>query len=101
MKPHSERRMAHDIAENLSLEDIFVRTLTTDGDTKAYLGMQDFYDKLGCSWKVSRQVDPNHLGSDQIRRTRNANFSTDMFPEKPEDKLWQPWRKILDADVLQ
>lgn len=47
-----------------------------------HLGMQDFYDKLGRSWKVSRQVDPNHLGTVQIRLTRNANFSTDMFPGK-------------------
>jgi hypothetical protein len=46
MQPHSERQMAFDIAEQLSKEDILVRTLTTDGDAKAHLGMTDFYNKL-------------------------------------------------------
>lgn len=43
MKPHSERAMAFDIAEQLSKEDILFQTLTTDEDTKAHLGTSDFY----------------------------------------------------------
>jgi hypothetical protein len=82
MQPHSERKMAYDIAEQLSKEDILVRTLTTDGDTKAHLGMTDFYDKLGNAWKVARQADPYHLGSRQVRKARASNWSPTMFEGK-------------------
>ena len=80
--PHSERRMAYNIAEDLSVEGFFVRTLTTDGDSKSYLGMQDFYRKLDTAWDVSRQADPNHLAVTQERKLRCAVFSSDMFSEK-------------------
>ena len=60
MEPPSERKMAHAIAEELS-KDILVRTLTTDGDAKTYLGMKDFYEKLDCTWDVFRKADLQHL----------------------------------------
>ena len=79
MTPHSERRMAHDLASDLNKDKLVVRTLTTDGDTKSFLGVQDFYDKLDIAWNVTRQADPNHLGSTQIRRARQAKWSAGMF----------------------
>jgi hypothetical protein len=82
MQPHSERQMAYNLAQKLNEDDIIVRTLTTDGDTKSFLGMQDFYDQLGAAWNVTRQTDPNHLGSSQIRRVRRASWSAGMFPGK-------------------
>jgi len=78
--PHSERRMAYDIADSLYSDGYFVRTLTTDGDSRSYLGMQDFYDKLDIAWDVTRQADPNHLAATQERRLRMAAFSQGMFP---------------------
>ena len=42
--------------------------------------MQDFYDRLGEAWSVTRQADPNHLGSTQIQQMRKAVSSKDMFP---------------------
>jgi len=78
---HSERRMAYDLAEGLSLEGYFVRTLTTDGDSRSHLGMQDFYKKLDIAWDVSRQADPNHLAVTQERKLRSASFSSGMFSE--------------------
>ena len=80
MEPHLERRMAYDIARQMHQEDITVRTLTTDGDTKAFLGMQDFYKDVGKASTVTRQADPQHLGSSQIRRARRAHWSKEMFP---------------------
>ena len=79
MEPHSERKMASSIAEQLSHEDIMVRTLTTDGDAKAYLGMSDFYAKLDSAWNVRRQADPHHLGARAYRKARSANWSKTMF----------------------
>ena len=34
LQPHSERRMGYKIAEDFSLEDFWIRTVTTDGDSK-------------------------------------------------------------------
>ena len=82
MQPHSEREMAADIAEQLSKEDILVRTLTTDGDTRAHLGMSDFYDKLGSAWSVNRQADPHHLGSRQVRKAKSSSWSVTLFGGK-------------------
>ncbi|XP_053389375.1 uncharacterized protein LOC128552381 [Mercenaria mercenaria] len=82
MQPHSERKMAYDIAEQLSNEDLLVRTLTTDEDTAARLGMNDFYDKLGYAWSVNRQADPHHLGSRQVRKARTSNWSQTVFEGK-------------------
>jgi len=68
MKPHSERKMAHVIAEELSKEDILLRTLTTDRDTQAYLGMTEFYEQhLDKVWTVTRKADPQHLSINQLK----------------------------------
>ena len=42
LEPHSERRMAYSIAQDLSVEDFWIQTVTTDGDTKLYHGLNDF-----------------------------------------------------------
>ena len=78
--PHSERNMAYRIAADLSLEDYWAFSVTTDGDTKAWLGVQDFYQTLKSTWSVDRQADPNHLGVRQINKCRKASFSKGMFP---------------------
>lgn len=56
--PHSERRMAYEIANDLSMNNFWIRTVTTDGESKLYLGLQDFYKKLCDAWSVSHQLDP-------------------------------------------
>jgi hypothetical protein len=100
MTPHSEREMAKDIAEQLSLEDILVRTLTTDGDTKAHLGMQDFYGELGNAWSVGRQADPHHLGSIQFKRTRSCQWSKELFGgEKLTSAVRQQATRAFAQDV--
>lgn len=80
LEPHSERRMAYSIAQDLSVEDFWIRTVTTDGDSKLYLGLQDFYNKLGAAWTVNHQLDPYHLGSRQEKKARSAQFSTEFLP---------------------
>jgi len=99
MTPHSERNMAYDIAEQLSSEDILVRRLTTDGDAKAHLGMQDFYNQLGNAWNVERQADPNHLGNVQMRRARSATWSSGMFPGKTTRAAKQRASAVLAKDI--
>lgn len=89
MQPHSERAMAYDIAEQLSKEDLIIRSFTTDGDTKSHLGLKDFYDKLGNVWSGDsqlRQADPNHLGSSQVRKVRSANWSQTLFEGKKHSR---------------
>jgi len=39
-------------------------------------------DKLESSWKVSKQADPNHVGSGQIRLTRNGKFQYNISREE-------------------
>ena len=48
LQPHSERRMAYDIAEDLSLENIWIQTVTTDGD-KAVPWFAGFLPQAQCS----------------------------------------------------
>lgn len=100
MTPMSEKSMAFDIAKRLSEEDIVVRTLTTDGDTAAHLGMKDLYDQLGNAWKVNRQADPNHLGSRQVRKTRNSAWSQTLFRgEKLTGSVRQQAISALAKDI--
>ena len=80
MQPHSERQMGFSIAKQLCTDDIMVRTITTDGDASAHLGIQDFYDQLGNAWNVARQADPHHLGSTLMKKVRAAKWSKEMFP---------------------
>ena len=77
--PHSERNTAYRIAADLSLEDYWVLSVTTDGDTKSWLGVPDFYQSLKKSWTVDRQADPNYLAIRNISKCRKANFSMEMF----------------------
>ena len=62
--------MAHEIANELSIENFWIRTVTSDGDSKLNLGLQDFYPKLNDAWSVSHQQDPSHLGSRQEKKAR-------------------------------
>ena len=80
LAPHSERKMAYSIAQDLSLEDFWVHTVTTDGDTKSWLGMEDFYQTLKATWHVERQADPYHLAVRQLNKAKSSQFSHDMFP---------------------
>ena len=86
LQPHSERKMAYNIAEALSLEDFWIRTVTTDGDSKIYLGLTDFYEKLGQVWHVSHQQDPYHLGSRQEKKARTGQFSAEFLPDHLKSK---------------
>jgi hypothetical protein len=91
--------MAYDVASKIAEDNIVVRTLTTDGDTKSFLGMQDFYDDLGAAWNITRQADPNHLGSSQIRRVRKASWSEGMFPGKTNRQDRQAATAAFSKDV--
>jgi len=57
--------MAEDIARQFHEDDKTVPTVTTDNDTRVFLGFQNFYDKLGIAWDVRRQADPKPLCSTQ------------------------------------
>ena len=79
LEPHSERRMSLAIAEELSLEDFWIRTVTTDGDSKIYVGFQDFYDELSAAWTICHQLDPYHLVSRQEKKARVHSLVQDFF----------------------
>ena len=71
--------MAYDIAEELSKEVILDRTITTHGDTQAYLGMTEFYKQhLDKVWTVTRKADPQHLSITYIKKTRRSGWSKSM-----------------------
>jgi len=100
MKPHSERKMAYDIAEELSKEDILVRTLTTDGDTQAYLGMTEFYEQhLDKVWTVTRKADPQHLSITQMKKARRSDWSKSMFPGRTTLKARREACAALSMDI--
>lgn len=86
LQSHSERKMTYKIAEDLSLQNFWIRTVTTDGDSKSYLGLKDFYKKLDEAWQVSRQADPFHLAALQEKKARTAQFSKNMLPDKIKTK---------------
>ena len=99
MQPHSERRLAYNIASNLSVENYWLHTVTTDGDTKAHLGLKDFYAKLDKTWVVSRKADPNHLATSQQRMARKADFSASMFPSARTKTEKQAAMLALSKDI--
>lgn len=95
---YSERAMAFNIAEQLSKKDILVHTQTTDRDTKAHLGMSHFYDQLGNAWSVARIADPYHLGTRQVRKTRQSNWNQTLFEGK---KLSYGGRQQVTAALIE
>ena len=89
--------MTCDIAEDLSRENFWIRTVTTDGDTKLYLGLQDFYHKLSAVWSVSHQLVPHHLGSRQEKKARGAQFSPGLLPSHIRTK--DDRQRALSKDI--
>ena len=74
--------------------------------------MQDFYDRLGETWSVTRQADPNHLGSTQsgecVKQSRvqtcsqtaklvKPENSNDSFCQRPKVEVFERHRKIMTA----
>ena len=73
----SERRMAMVFAERLYIQDYWISAITTDGDTKACLGINDFYQSLEkhffakkgrCSLILNKLFDEHGRAEDGIER---------------------------------
>ena len=81
--PLSEEKVGYEIGKQLILNDVLVRYVTTDGDSRSSHGIERAMKLLDPLWKVDRLADPTHLGQSQFRQCQRATFSDEMFPGCP------------------
>ncbi|KAK3105143.1 hypothetical protein FSP39_018102 [Pinctada imbricata] len=85
-EPFSEFVMGKDIGNQLALQDVLVRYVTTDGDSQGAKGVASGIKALYPLWEVSRLADTVHLGQAQFRATYRANFSDTMFHGRTKEQ---------------
>lgn len=83
--PLSEEKVGFEIGKQLILNDVLVRYVTTDGDSRSSHGIERAMKLLDPLWKVDRLADPTHLGQSQFRQCQRATFSDEMFPGRTRE----------------
>ena len=84
--PLSEYEMGKALGEQLGLQNILIRYVTTDGDGRSAKGIKDAMKALHPMWKVQRLADPVHLGQSQFRASMKARYSDGMFPGRTKEQ---------------
>jgi hypothetical protein len=84
--PLSEFAMGKHIGDQLSLQGVLIKYMTTDGDSRSASGVDAALKVLHPMWEVKRLADPGHLGQSQFRRCQRATFSDAMFCCKTRER---------------
>jgi hypothetical protein len=84
--PLSEFAMGKHIGDQLSLQGVLIKYVTTDGDSRSASGVDAALKVLHPMWEVKRLADPGHLGQSQFRRCQRATFSDAMFCCKTRER---------------
>ena len=74
--PISEYEIGRQIGVNFAQQQVGLKFAATDGDAKAFHGLQDAMPTVAAKW----QADTTHLGQTQFRHIMRASFSSRMFP---------------------
>lgn len=83
--PLSEEKVGYEIGQQLILNDVLVRYVTTDGDSRSSHGIDRAMKLLEPLWKCERLADPTHLAQSQFRQSQRASFSDEMFPGRTRE----------------
>ena len=83
--PLSEEKIGYEIGKQLILNDVLVRYVTTDGDSRSSHGIDRAMKLLDPLWKCERLADPTHLAQSQFRQSQRAAFSEEMFPGRTRE----------------
>ncbi|XP_056017362.1 palmitoyltransferase ZDHHC4-like [Ostrea edulis] len=67
------------IGTQLTLQDVLVRYVTTDGDAQGAKQVDEALRALHPLWTTERLADPVHLGQSQFRASNRAVYSKAMF----------------------
>ena len=97
-QPLSERKIGEKIGEHLSLHQVLVEHVTTDGDGRSAEGIEAGLALLNPLWQVTRQADTTHLGQSQFRHAMKCNFTKAMFPGPTADDRKEQ-KKMLSLDI--
>ena len=81
--PLSEYELSKAIGAQISVEDAYVRYITTDGDSQSAVGVAEAMRLFDPKLKVERKADPVNLSQAQFRQCYNAQFSSDNCPMMP------------------
>lgn len=97
-EPMSERRIGECLGKCVSLEEILIKHVTTDGDGRSAEGIAEAMKQLRPLWKVIRQADTTHLGHGVFTHTLKASFSNTMFPARTKVNKKEQ-QKLLGLDL--
>ena len=90
----TERAAGQSIARNLAKSNITISHVTTDGDGKFHLGVQDVTDT-----PVKRLADTTHLAQTQLNRAKSSEWSDKLFPGVKKKGLRTLCAKNLANDI--
>lgn len=79
-EPLSEYNIGRKLGEQLALENILVKYIVTDGDSRSASGIQEAMSQIDPLWKSIRQADTTHLGLSLFKHAVRAQYSDEMFP---------------------
>ena len=96
--PFSEKNMGKDIGDQLALQGMLIKYVTTDGDSRSAEGVDSAMKTVDPMWRVERLADPTHLAQGQFRHCYKANFSPEMFTGTTREQRKQQQR-VLSQDV--
>lgn len=96
--PFSESNMGKDIGDQLGLQGMLIKHVTTDGDSRSAEGVDRAMKAIKPMWKVERLADPTHLAQSQFRQCYKASFSAGMFTGSTREQRKQQQR-VLSQDV--
>jgi hypothetical protein len=98
-EPLGEAKFGYEIGKELSLNNILIKHVTSDGDARSSKELERAQKELlDPMWDVSRLADRNHKAQCQYRTGQKAEFSGDMFPVRTIEKR-NIFRKAFSADV--
>lgn len=98
--PFSEYDIGKKLGNDIANDNIFVRHVTTDGDSRSSEGVKDAMRAKDPFWSVIRQADTTHLSQSQFRRVQKAKFSQSMLPGRTKEER-NDQQKLLGADIKQ
>lgn len=97
--PFSEHDIGKKLAEDIIKQNVKIKFVTTDGDSRSSQGVAEAMNIYDPTVKVTRLADTTHLAQSLFRKANKAPFSDTMFaaPTKEERNEQQ---KMFSLDLM-
>ncbi|CAH1784479.1 unnamed protein product [Owenia fusiformis] len=95
-----ERQMGRSTAKTCQEDGIVIQYLTTDGDGKGIMGVNDHYAETGMEHRAERLSDRIHLSNLQFKHSLKTSFSSQMFPGKNKSTK-EHYQRLFCIDLTQ